>query len=78
MSTRTLEAFRTVSADPAHRCPECGERMQYCAPNAEEFAGYECECGHFVRDPAPTEYDEHDNGPTGHGDTCHSDADPGL
>jgi len=31
---------------------------------------------HFCEECGWTEYDERDNGPTGHGDVCHSDADP--
>ena len=64
------------------KCPECAGTMHYCAPNAYEYGGYECgDCEHFERDARPDpEYDreEHDNGPTGHGEICYSDADPGL
>lgn len=47
------------------KCPDCG--------NIQEAESIICEdC-----DPRDTN-DEFDNGPTGHGDECFSDADPGL
>jgi hypothetical protein len=33
---------------------------------------------YIVEEPDDTELYETDNGPTGHGETCYSDADPGL
>lgn len=61
-------------------CPECSSPMFYHAPNADEYGGYLCgACDCFVR-TGTDDYDPgfSDNGPTGHGDICHSDADPGL
>lgn len=52
----------------SHACPNCGECLSIDEVDDIRFCD---ECGW-------TELDERDNGPTGHGDICHSDADPGL
>jgi hypothetical protein len=49
-------------------CPNCGECLSI--DEVDDF--------HFCDECGWIECDERDNGPTGHGDICHSDADPGL
>jgi hypothetical protein len=51
-------------SDQEPGCPSCSgsDLLDLEAPE-------ESECGHYPEAP---------NGPTGHGDICHSDADPGL
>lgn len=65
-------------SDETRPCPHCSGPMFYNAPTAELLGGYYCEeCDHLEQ-AGPDEYDLADNGPTGHGELCYSDADPGL
>ena len=58
------------------RCPECGGALHTLEGNYWEKAGRGClDCDYFEEAEHQPEYD---NGPTGHGDLCLSDADPGL
>lgn len=58
------------------KCPECGGALHHLPGNAFEYAGRGClDCDYFEKADMQPEYD---NGPTGHGDLCLSDADPGL
>lgn len=73
------EAWRDAEAAfiRAGKCINCGGALLPWQPgNVDEYAGHECPtCGEFYKWGEQPEYD---TGPTGHGELCFSDADPGL
>jgi hypothetical protein len=68
-----MKHYKKKSYNPAMHVIECSDCGAVLASASErnllpQFATCDCE----------EEFFEEDNGPTGHGDICYSDADPGL
>ena len=63
-----------------YTCPHCRKHIAYVIGTTWTYAGYYCaDCNYFERDESVDNCDFiADNGPTGHGEICYSDADPGL